>query len=974
MKDLKQSFTEFSGEINRLAFDKEGKLWVLNLDHQLYVFDGKEIQSIEHPFPNMITALFRGDEGIMVKLNDSSYYSFNHEGFWDGPKKRRISMSNNLIETDSGNLMARSYDSDVFMPYSLPDSMIQKLENEISLIYLDDETALFDIKGSHEGILLKYENGVLDSVGIDSKGELIYRNGVFIYIDLAMPRFRFLHENNYREFPLNPKYNYVPVHIKKSESGAFGDYVIYTRSNAKEFIRIQDHQILNTGSTGVYPINNIEFDKIGNIWLGTHDGLKYLDPHISSISDSDPEMVSAIHVITEDVEGNIWFGGYQTGWSYFDGYNVYRDKFYGNLLDFILPGSYREENGDFYFFTSERGTISKHSRNGFEVLGELDQDGVLTNGYMIKKFNEKYFLGLQNEGLGYTKSLDNFTKDLTLIGKNKGLLLDNVLCMESDKADRIWCGRHSQGIAVFDTKQDSARTWLNKDYGKKGIGAISMYLDDRNYLWFGTNKGLYYLKDPEQFDPFRDDLYKSLKRLRIPGPDSLLIGSMIQWEHYLVFGNSYAVYFLDLNSIQNTNASPTVFPYRFGKEIPGSGTEQNCMYLDTKGMLWIGSDKEVIRMDVDHMLFDTFKVGLQLNTFIAGRNTVSPDSSKFIIPKDFRAFSLSAGPKQNGSLRDNLYYDIVLSSGKDTLFKELDSEECKFSNFYLLPGRYTLKVLARKNGIFADELMISIVVPRTLTENPLFWIFSFFLLVVASILVIYFRQLRYNDKLKSELMISQLSNDKQHYQIQSIISSFNPHFINNSLHWAQSKYRKDKSLVKLISSLSANIGYLFSKTREGKVFHSLDSELKLVQNYVDIQLIRFDDSFTYVPPSTDKIAKYGHLQVLVMQIQIHVENAIEHGLRNRIESSFVEVDILEMKDYYEIHITDDGIGRIKAKIIDSKGTQNGTKMLNELHQIFNQNKPNRILTKYEDEIFYMDGVKFGTRVIISIPKTYQYEY
>ena len=112
-----------------------------------------------------------------------------------------------------------------------------------------------------------------------------------------------------------------------------------------------------------------------------------------------------------------------------------------------------------------------------------------------------------------------------------------------------------------------------------------------------------------------------------------------------------------------------------------------------------------------------------------------------------------------------------------------------------------------------------------------------------------------------------------------------------------------------------------------------------------------------------------------MQLQIHIENAIEHGLRNRMASSFVELDITQMQDGIVFSITDDGGGRNKAKKLISKGTESGTKMLSNLHLIFNSNSKNSmpVTTEYEDDIFSdSSGLNYGTRVKIKIPKNYIY--
>ena len=236
----------------------------------------------------------------------------------------------------------------------------------------------------------------------------------------------------------------------------------------------------------------------------------------------------------------------------------------------------------------------------------------------------------------------------------------------------------------------------------------------------------------------------------------------------------------------------------------------------------------------------------------------------------------------------------------------------------------------------------------------------------------YYRNVQEKNLAKEQLSVQQLKTEKETLQIQAIISSFNPHFINNSLHWVQSRYRKDNELVKVVGRLSENIHTIFANTRQNKAFHSLEEELKIVENYIAIQRIRFSNSFQFIVKIEDGI-EVSEISVLLLQIQIHIENAIEHGIRNRSESTYVGLMISEMADKFLIMIEDDGIGRTGAQELMSNGTQSGVRMLNELMFIFNKKNKNNMRQYYEDGIYTTsEGIHFGTRVIIEIPKGYKY--
>jgi LytS/YehU family sensor histidine kinase len=303
----------------------------------------------------------------------------------------------------------------------------------------------------------------------------------------------------------------------------------------------------------------------------------------------------------------------------------------------------------------------------------------------------------------------------------------------------------------------------------------------------------------------------------------------------------------------------------------------------------------------------------------------------------------------------------------------LKSENTFFEQPYLPPGKYRFVVQARKHGLVNDELSLQIDVPLSLMENTWFWSFLVGTIVFGIGGFFYYRTIQDKKAAQAQLALQQLKSEKEQLQVQTIISSFNPHFINNSLHWVQSRYRKDNELVRVVGRLSENIHTIFKNTRQQKAHHTLEEELRIVDNYIAIQQIRFSDTFTFEKVISPDV-NIREVEVFLLQIQIHVENAIEHGIRNKEGSSMLRLSISAEDAFIKITIEDDGIGRPAASKMMSRGTQSGTKMLGDLQAIFNEKNRVKMRREYEDEIFTdVHGSKYGTRVILYIPKTYHYE-
>lgn len=153
-------------------------------------------------------------------------------------------------------------------------------------------------------------------------------------------------------------------------------------------------------------------------------------------------------------------------------------------------------------------------------------------------------------------------------------------------------------------------------------------------------------------------------------------------------------------------------------------------------------------------------------------------------------------------------------------------------------------------------------------------------------------------------------------------------------------------------------------------------EMKLAENYLYIQKCRFRDKLSYQMPDEAILARLENMDVPLMIVQIHAENAVEHGIRCKSTGvGRVNISLREDEHYAIITIEDDGVGRAIAQKIGTKGTQNGTKMLKELETIYNKQNALPLTQEYEDNIFVdASGKGYGTRVIVRMPKDYNFEF
>ena len=296
---------------------------------------------------------------------------------------------------------------------------------------------------------------------------------------------------------------------------------------------------------------------------------------------------------------------------------------------------------------------------------------------------------------------------------------------------------------------------------------------------------------------------------------------------------------------------------------------------------------------------------------------------------------------------------------------------------YLPFGNYTLRVKAYKHNVLSGEAEWLFTVPRMLQENPCFWVLIASLALAIPFLWFIHRKQRQQLVLKHQVAAEKARREQDGLRMQALSNFFNPHFINNALHWVQSRYRKDPDTRLIIDKLASNVNILHSNTEQGRAYHSLKQELEVVENYLSIQQVRFGDSLQValsIPDDKDVLAAFN---IPAMLLQIHVENAVEKGIRNWGNGSGrLSFSVRLSEDACRIEIEDNGKGRTPSPDIETENGPNGsTAVMGALIELLNAYNDDPITVRFEDRIFHTPETgSHGTRVIIHLPKRYRYEF
>jgi two-component sensor histidine kinase len=202
------------------------------------------------------------------------------------------------------------------------------------------------------------------------------------------------------------------------------------------------------------------------------------------------------------------------------------------------------------------------------------------------------------------------------------------------------------------------------------------------------------------------------------------------------------------------------------------------------------------------------------------------------------------------------------------------------------------------------------------------------------------------------------SNEKRRFQteleLRAIHSQINPHFIFNTLSTALFFISKERTseAYNHVSKFSKLLrGYLkFSRER----FITLADEIELLRQYIELQVARFQSSFTY-HIDVDLEISPSHIMIPSLLLQPLVENAINHGLFNKGDNGILIIKFQKGSIDSELIciIDDNGIGREKAQALANKLKENkpsyGSTLTRELIDVFKKYDQMDISIRYIDK-------------------------
>ena len=151
-------------------------------------------------------------------------------------------------------------------------------------------------------------------------------------------------------------------------------------------------------------------------------------------------------------------------------------------------------------------------------------------------------------------------------------------------------------------------------------------------------------------------------------------------------------------------------------------------------------------------------------------------------------------------------------------------------------------------------------------------------------------------------------------QLNTLKGQINSHFMFNSLNNIRGLMLEDVDKARnMLTNLSETLRYALTKSNADSI--ALEDELEMVENYVEISKIQFEDRLQF---ETNIDENSLNTQIPPMIIQMLVENAIKHGISNLKKGGKVSLSIV-INDS-QLHIEVANTGRLNQS---ENGTQLG---------------------------------------------------
>jgi anti-sigma regulatory factor (Ser/Thr protein kinase) len=686
-----------------------------------------------------------------------------------------------------------------------------------------------------------------------------------------------------------------------------------------------------------------------------------------------------------------------------------------NPLDYnvAVRSVLEDKNGSIWISTIDRGLGKMQQKriSSFTITDKALNEEITQNFNSLVVVNKKILVGNNyGEVLIYDGVYDIKKRSLST-EKN----MDGVVRKIVDMSDRVYIACQT-GSFLMDKK-----TWsIQKRFeGPRNASSKSALLLNDSILLLGNHSAveLYNVKTEKSIA----QRIKRVTALGLNQAKTIYIGSndgLYRWDNdsLFYFGKKYKALSYRVNTIFNTaddllwvglgsdsllvlKNNLLIKSIALGDIIPGSVCKS--LYSNRPGIIWLGTNKGLNKIQYqftnEKLTFYNTSFGLSdgligeqvndvtiyndtvyaattggisylpanlnlpvadITTFITrvliqGNDTVV--LKEYTLPYDKNNISIYfSGADLTG------YYPLFEYRINEGSWLKTDKNNIELS---LAPGRHNIQIrgLKRDGTASSQSETISVFVRTPFWKNGIFWT-----IMVLSFFIISFFILETRNKQKRKAEVEKVITEKKltELEMQALKAQINPHFVFNCLNsikgfiFDKDFKQADKYLDKFSDLMRSTID-----NSDASII-SLQNEISYLDNYLQLEKLRFEDKFNYAIAVNEDINKEQFF-VPAMLLQPYVENAIRHGMRFlENKKGQININVKKENNFIVCEIDDNGIGRKKAAELKSKmHVEYQSKGMNISRRRAELYNIDQMVTDKKDE----NGYATGTTITVKIP-------
>ena len=747
-------------------------------------------------------------------------------------------------------------------------------------------------------------------------------------------------------------------------------------------------------------------DSHGTIWAGNdHSGLFRYDANknnfeIISGKNNDPKGLQynySFLCISEDRDGNLWLGT-DKGINIFNPYNQY---FYSITHEENNPSSLpknevtsfmQSNNGWLYIGTWGGGFSIYDSVVNFKTTispkGEYEWPLVWS---FAENDNKTIWVGTQH---GYIHSYDPVSQKFKTIHPPQ-MENSTARCMVKDRIGNIWIGLHNGKIVEWEKQSGTfiseEKTGLLNNFPVKNI-----FIDKSSCFWVSTDNGLlrfdpsthryvanYLISNTNAYSNCSDEINGVEQQ-----NDSVLVAGTMRCGFF--FFNTRSKRFKRYNAFPDLTA---VNIYAIKKDAGKNlwmTSDYNLYQLQAKDDKLIKYDLPPGLMNASFEMLNIYPLHngnwvtaskMEAIIFNPAKMAAFQNQNKVVAITGFKIFDQEINtdslinnnrpillqPDQNfltieftihsyTGIEKNIFYK--LSGINKNWVKSDEKDMASYAN--LAAGSYTFSI---KTG---DEHSNSKITTLNIVIQPHFYLTWWFksLLILLTGLIIYFfvkrriQNIRYKAELRHKISETEML---------ALRSQMNPHFIFNCLSAIDNLIQTNQpdKATTYLARFGKLIRSVLESTKHDMVPFYKDFET--LQLYIELEQFRSGNKFIYSMNADEELIE-GDYKVPPLLVQPFVENAIHHGLMNKLTGERNLIITVAIKSgTIQYIIKDDGIGRIKAQDIKQQNRPEhnsyGIEISSQRIQLHNRSgsQNNIVITDLS-----CNGHPAGTEVIVNI--------